>query len=254
VTLGYTLSVSISSWLVTSERNKTTGSLPIGAEVTVYGELAGEVINMDSLWAVITNDSEAGEGIYKVTDAQGETHEICRLLLRHRKRHSIATGHVTDDKIHDRHAMQHFTTHELDYLEAYMKVNFPQDIPEGNIVCLHQHSDNVSTHFKNTGAINYFTTLIGVRGGPSKTAFVYSFGAPGHGKGPFDGIGGRWKNKINQAMSTAERKKLEFTDTGYSEKVKDVFKALDSYFGQSMEKDSQLAEKNNRTLQYFSII
>ena len=90
--------------------------------------------------------------------------------------------------------MQHFTTHELDYLEAYMKIHFPQDIPEGKIVRLHQHSDNAS-HFKSTGAINYFTTLIGVRGGPSKTAFVYSFGAPGHGKGPFDSISGRWKKQ-----------------------------------------------------------
>ena len=42
VTEGYTLFVSIASWLVTSEWNKTTGQLPIGAEVTVYGELAGE--------------------------------------------------------------------------------------------------------------------------------------------------------------------------------------------------------------------
>merc|ERR1712086_986341 len=139
--------------------------------------------------------------------------------------------------------MQHFTRHKLDYLEAYMKIHFPQDISEGKNVCLYQHSDNAS-HSKSTGVINYFTTLIGVRSGPSKTAFVYSFGAPGHGKGPFDGIGGRWKNKIDQAMSTAERKKLEFTDTGFIENVKDVFEALDYYFGQSTKKDSQLAGRN----------
>ena len=244
VTLGYTLFVSIASWLMTSEWNKRTGFLPTGAEVTVYGELAGEEINNDSFWAVVTDISNVEEDIYEVTDAQGKTHQICRSLLRHRKRHSVATGHVTDDKIHDRHAMQHFTTHELKYLEEYMKINFPEDIPKGHIVRLHQHSDNASTHFKNTGAINYFTTLIDARGGPRETAFVYSFGAPGHGKGPFDGIGGRWKNKIDQAMSTAQRKKLEFTDTGYIENVRDVFKALDYYFGQSVKKDSQLAGKN----------
>jgi len=244
VTMGYTLFVSIVSWLMVSEWNKTTGSLPINAEVTVYGELAGEEINKDSFWAVVTDHSEAGDDIYEVTDAEGKIHHVPRSLLRHRKRHSVATGHVTDDKIHDRHAMQHFTTHELKYLEEYMKENFPEDIPEGHIVRLQQHSDNVSTHFKNTGAINYFTTLIDDRGGPSKTAFVYSFGAPGHGKGPFDGIGGRWKNKIDQAMSTAESKKLEFTDTGYIENVQDVFKALEYYFGRSTKKDSQLAGKN----------
>ena len=91
-----------------------------------------------------------------------------------------------------------------------MKENFPNDVPKGHIVRLHQHSDNASTHFKNTGAIHYFTTLINERGGPTETAFVYSFGAPGHGKGPYDGIGGRWKNKIDQAMSMAEQKSLEF--------------------------------------------
>ena len=40
--LGTPFFISIASWLVTSKWNKTTGSLPIGAEVTVYGELAGE--------------------------------------------------------------------------------------------------------------------------------------------------------------------------------------------------------------------
>ena len=43
---------------------------------------------------------------------------------------------------------------------------------------LRQHSDNASTHFKNIVAINYFTALIGARGGPSKTGVICSFGAP----------------------------------------------------------------------------
>ena len=92
--------------------------------------------------------------------------------------------------------------------------------------------------------INYYTTLINERGGPSKTSFVYSFRALGHGKGPYDGIGGRWKNKIDQAMSTAVKRKLEFTETGYIESVKDVVKALNYYFATSTKKDSQLAGKN----------
>ena len=85
--------------------------------------------------------------------------------------------------------MQHFTEHELNSLESYMKENFPNDTPKGYITRLHQHYGN-TIHFKSTGAINYFTTFINDRGGPSETAFVYSFGAPGHGKGPYDGIGG----------------------------------------------------------------
>ena len=81
---------------------------------------------------------------------------------------------------------------------------------------------------------------------------MYSCGAPGHGKSPFDGIGGRWKNKIDQFMSTTERKKLEFTDTGYIENVSDVFKALDCHFGRSEKKRFTARRKEpNWTLQVF---
>ena len=122
MTLKYTPFASISSWLVTSEWNKITGSLPVGAELTVHGKLAGGVINMYSFLAMITDESEAEEGVYEVTDAQSKTHEISRSLLCHHKRHSVATCHVIDNMIHDRHAMQHITTHELDYLEASLWV------------------------------------------------------------------------------------------------------------------------------------
>ena len=133
VTIGYTLFVSIASWLMASEWNKTAGILPLGAEVTVHGELSGEELNKESFWAVVTDVTQAKENIYEVTDAQGKKHTILRSLLYHRTRHSVAYGHVTDDKIHDRHAMQHFTEHELKHLESYMKDNFPDDIPKGYI-------------------------------------------------------------------------------------------------------------------------
>ena len=54
---------------------------------------------------------------------------------------------------------------------------------------------------------------------------------PGPGKGPYDGIGGRWKRKIDQCMSSAEIEKLVFTDIGYIHTVKDIYLALDYYFG-----------------------
>ena len=73
VTIGYTLFVSIASWLISKEWNKTTGALPLNAEVTVYGELAGEEINKDSFWAVVTDITQAEDNIYGVTDAQGNT-------------------------------------------------------------------------------------------------------------------------------------------------------------------------------------
>ena len=68
-----------------------------------------------------------------------------------------------------------------------MRDYFPDDIPDGKINRLHQHSDNASQHFKNTGAMHFFTCMH--HQVPRFAAFVYTFGAPDHGKGPWDGIG-----------------------------------------------------------------
>ena len=108
--------------------------------------------------------------------------------------------------------------------------NFPEDIPKGHTTRLHQHSDNARTHFKNTGGVSYYTSLVDERTGPSKIAFVYSVGAPGHGEEPYGDIGGRWKNKIDQEISSALTKRLEFTESGYIHSVKDAVSALDNYF------------------------
>ena len=180
--------------------------------------------------------------MYEGTDINGKKHLIFGSLVRLHKRHSVSTGHVTDNKIHNRYAMQHVSDHQLEHLETYLREYFLDDIPKGYITCLHQHSDNAG-HFKNTGAIAYFTTLINDRGVPSETAFVVLFGAHGHGKGPFYGIGGRWENKLEQAMFTAEMKRLEFTDTSYSHGVVDVFKARVCDFSKSTKKMHILLQK-----------
>ena len=86
--------------------------------------------------------------------------------------------------------------------------------------------------------------LIDKRGGTSETAAVCSFGAPGHGKGPYDGIGGRWKNKIDQCMSTTETGLLEYIASGFIQDVEAVHITLGYYFGRSTGKDAQLVGKN----------
>ena len=45
-------------------------------------------------------------------------------------------------------------------------------------------------------------------------------------------------------MSTAEAKRLKFTDNEYIHNVEDIYEALDYYFAKSAKKDSQLAGKN----------
>ena len=123
--------------------------------------------------------------MHQLKDGNGELYEedsidsFCR--------HTICyCGHITDNKLHDCFAMQQFTTTELEYLEKYMLDNYPNNLINGRIKRLRQHSDNASQHFKSTGALQYFTSLINKWGGPSECMYVYSFGAPGHGKGVFE--------------------------------------------------------------------
>lgn len=92
----------------------------------------------------------------------------------------------------------------MNYLEAYMSEKFPQDLINGCIKWLHQHSDNASQHFKSTGSIEFFTSLIKEMSGPDQCMYVYSFGAPGHGKGVFDGVGGAIKNKVHSLIKATK--------------------------------------------------
>ena len=118
-------------------------------------------------------------------------------LLRHQKRRLFSCAHVSDDKNHDRFSMQHFYTSELEWIEGYMKDEFSNDIPEGKVTHLHLHSYNSGQHFKSSGEIEYFTSLINSRGGATEFMYVYLFGAPGNGKGFFDGLGGALKKIHN---------------------------------------------------------
>ena len=139
-------------------------------------ENAGETINVNLFWGTVTSMIDAEKGIYGITDKNETPHWIERFDLRHGKRHSRVFGHISDDKSRDRHAMQHFTNHELKELELYTNEHYPEDIPTGKLDPLHQHSDNASQHFKSTGSLHFFTTLINDRGGPANTAYIYTFG------------------------------------------------------------------------------
>ena len=244
VTIMYTLFVSVVSWLLASEWNREEGLLKKGDEVTVYGEKAGQPINLDSFWGVVTGVIDPAQGKYEITDENECKHHVNRPDLRLRKRHTKAFGHVSDDKVHDRLAMQHFTKQELEELEKYMKQYFPDDIPHGRILRLHQHSNNASQHVKNTGALYFFTCL--TTGIIMFAAYIYTFGAPGHGKGPWDGIGGRWKSKVDQCSSSSETQgRLSYTDSGYIQSVKDVVMAIQYHFERGEQRHMQLAGKNH---------
>ncbi|KAL7490471.1 hypothetical protein ACHAWT_000101 [Skeletonema menzelii] len=206
---------------------------------------------MESFWAVVqkyTKDEDGNETV-TVKDAEGNITTLTRSLLRHRKRHTICVAHLSDDKKHDRFAMQHYTEVELPWLEKYLRENFPNDFDDGckHITRFHRHSDNAAQHFKNTGAIEFFTSLINIHGRDiSKCKYVYSFGAPGHGKGCFDGIGGTFKNKVHQLIKSTKSsgQGVPGVESGYIGNVDEVFQALDHHFAGEDAKARRKASKN----------
>ena len=112
-----------------------------------------------------------------------------RQYLRHRKLHTKAFVHISDDKTHDSHAAQTFINKTFTYLEE----NFVKPGIE-EFVALHIHSDNAPSHFKSSKTMNYLTKLperlsSWAANVPFSFRVFWEFGAPGHGKGVWDGIG-----------------------------------------------------------------
>jgi hypothetical protein len=198
-------------------------------------------------WAKVIGHIGGSNDVYQVEDEGGRLHEVSRSSLRHCSRHIICCGHITDDKCHERFAMQQFTDEELQYIENYMSGNFPNDLINGCIKRLHQHSDNALQHFKSTGALEYFTCLIKERGGPTECVYVYSFGAPGHGKVVFDGVGVAIKNKVHSLIKATKTSDdgVPGVDYGYINNVTDVFQAIQHYFENSEDRVQRRAGSNS---------
>jgi hypothetical protein len=127
--------------------------------------------------------------------------------------------------------MQHFTTTEIEWIEKYLNANYCNDLPGNTITHLHCHSDNAGQHFKNTGALEFFTHLMHLWGGAGKCSYVYSFGAPGHGKGVYDGLGGSMKVKVHNLIQGSKTgQAILGMQSGYINNVEDVYDALRHYF------------------------
>ena len=107
--------MSVTWFLLSKEWNKEEGKLPKDAKVTVDGKMAGEEVNLNSFWGQVVK--VCSNGTYEVKDESGKIHVCERKRLRHRVKHSICFGHISDDKSHDRFAMQHYSTREMEWIE-----------------------------------------------------------------------------------------------------------------------------------------
>ena len=214
VTRSSTVFVMVFSHLCRFEWDKSTGALPVGAEVTVEGEMAGKALQQGTRWARVVSSRGSGGSIeYEVEYSDGQREFRQRSVLRHRCLKQEAHIGVSSDGKHDSYAMQH-------YVDAAL-VKLKPTIDEQKIHALLVHSDNAAQHFKSSKSLYYFSTLKknnkenddGVSANrshvPHFACVVWHFGAPGHGKGVWDGLGGVLKNYIRQVqrsyMSYVER-------------------------------------------------
>jgi hypothetical protein len=128
---------------------------------------------------------------------------VKRGLLRHRKLHSKAIFGITDDKKHDSYAAQWFMKASLTLLKsAYIDSGIER------FFAIHVHSDNAGSHFKSSKTMFFLSTLLALcalwpaaatAGAVTMSVRAFwEFGAPGHGKGVWDGLGALVKRTVKQ--------------------------------------------------------
>lgn len=198
----YSLFIQITSHLKREEWLDRRSLLPIGSEVTVQDE--GDDFGSDkptkgAFYAMVVDapDKEGEHELYAVkvlghpTLADGSViAAIKRERLRHRQKFTTATIGVTDEKRHDSHTTQHFL--EKQFQHWLLSVDREQ------YWAWVGHSDNAS-HFKSGAMINYWS------GKTSELEFLkmcwIDFGCPGHGKGPWDGLGAVLKQQVTRDIT-----------------------------------------------------
>ena len=263
--LQYTLFISVWDWLSAAAWDLDSGHIDNGTAVTVHGEKSGQNVNLDSFYGEIVcrrQDKDAclsdSGPAYEVLDRSGKRHWVGRKDLRVRSVISVACTGISDDRRHDRAQQQHFTRRELVWMEEHLHLHHPEDIPRGKIWSLHQHSDNAAQHFKNTGALRWFTDLGVAQGiaagaldrGSTSFSFTWTFGAPGHGKGVWDGLGGTFKSMVRRQIERCQQsdsgENLPGLSTNVIASAEDVFKVVEAVFDSDTWRDT--ARANGRVI------
>lgn len=211
--MSYTLFVNVVSWLRSDKWKSRESRLNKGDAVTVEpsaeSRLGATEPAPGSYWAEIVSLPVTDDGpfdpesqVYGVRrhDAAADMplEMVERRFLRQRVLYTQAFVHVSDDKQHDSHAAQLFISKTLEHLEQ----NYLHTGKEA-FVALRLHSDNAPSHFKSSKTMHFLTRLpehLKAWCSAANHSFrvVWEFGAPGHGKGVWDGIGAWMKRTVRQ--------------------------------------------------------
>ena len=205
----YSLFISITSHLVVAKWLDRSSFLQVGSEVTVepheksvdgslepaVGSLYGTVVRCP-----LESDERSVHEIYHVvTDGSLNEVAVSRERLRHRVKHRIAFVGITDEKRHDAATTQHFLNKQFRYWKQHQDRNA--------LRAWIGHSDNAS-HFKSGPMMHFWSKKL------QSEDFLQNiwieFGCPGHGKGPWDGMGAVMKQQLTRDLTNSKI----LTDTG----------------------------------------
>lgn len=234
----FSLFISITSHLIVSEWLDRCSLLTVGTEVTVEPEPGGSPVGSltpasGSYWAKIhASPNEIGEAcIYSVTREDGSViGGVLRERIRHRKLHTVAFVCITDEKRQDAATTQHMLNKQFEY--------WLQRLDAGKFWAWVGHSDNAS-HFKSGAMMHYWTHK--VHDLDFLKACWIEFGCPGHGKGPWDGMGAVMKQTLKRDMTNNKI----LTESGYITSPKEVAEHLRNRF----ETDEWKAAHTDKSIQ-----
>ena len=145
---------------------------------------------------------EGAGDTYTLEEADGNTHtNVPRSVLHKRKWISEAYCCFSDDKQHDTWQTQYFMNEMLTSWHQTHGAAFEQKITY--VV----HSDNAAQHFHSVKAMYWLSEL------PDQFDWIgrayWAFGCPGHGKGPWDGIGAFIKTMLRHDITTGQAARRE---------------------------------------------
>ena len=200
-----TLFISINSYLVKESWDAEDGALPVGCKVTVEPNDKGVVDGSYFDTVVEGGDGSGRDGKCTVETPGDEGQpsrrvpDVPRHALRRRDERTTAYVFATGDRKHDTHAVQKFLIEMATYFQS----------SSGETITRHFiRSDNAAQHFKSKYTLRFLSLYAKM----FKLAHVvWDFGCPGHGKGPWDGLGGTLKSWMRR---TAEAMPIDQVDRG----------------------------------------
>jgi hypothetical protein len=118
------------------------------------------------------------------------------------------------------------------------------------LICINNTSNNTN----NTIAHQFWHSQPTQHLHDGHCSYVWTFGAPGHGKGVYDGLGGIIKNKSNSLIKETKSScnPIPGTESGYINSPKDVYDALAAAFGHELYQQRRKKGKNSISLFSFS--